>query len=111
MKVFTVCIDFTKVPSSKVTFVGEETVFQCRHPTADSIAWSVNESSVTQNPSPDIIPGFITDDDGNLVNTLTIIARLVYNGTVVECVALFLDGSPAETSPAAVLQGTGVVVY
>ena len=86
-------------------FVGEEAVFRCRHPTADIIGWRVNGSSVGQNHPTDITPGTTRDDDGNLVNTLTIIARPEYNGTEVQCVALFRDGSPTVTSPPSVLQG------
>ena len=96
---------FIEVPTSQVVFIGEETVFRCRHPTADVIVWRVNGSSVGQNPSPDISPGTIGDYDGSLVNTLTIVARPEYNGTEVVCVALFIDGSPFETSPLSVLQG------
>ena len=43
------------------------------------------------------------NESGNIVHTLTIPAEPQYNGTVVECVAFFFDGSPTEISPAATL--------
>jgi hypothetical protein len=60
----------------------------------------VNGSSVGQ--FPDIRPGFV-NESGNIVYTLTIPAEPQYNGTVVECVAVFLDGSPIEVTPAATI--------
>ena len=56
-----------------------------------------------QNPPTDITPGTIRDDNDNLVNTLTIIARPEYNGTEVECVAVFSGGSPTEVTPSVIL--------
>ena len=98
-------VDFAEYPSNITLPFGSEiqAVFRCRHSTADTIGWIVNGSSVGQNPSPDIIPSTITDDDGTLVHTLTIIARPEYNGTEVECVAVFFDGSPKEDTPSVTL--------
>ena len=110
MKVFTVFVGFTEVPTSQMVFVGVEAEFRCRHPTADVIAWRVNGTSLGQNPPPDILPDTDRVGDGSLVNTLTIIARLRYNGTEVECLAVFLEESPTETSPTALLQGTCIVI-
>ena len=39
----------------------------------------------------------------NTVYTPTIPAEPQYNGTVVECVVVFFDGSPSEVTPAATL--------
>ena len=79
-------------------FVGEEAVFQCKHPTTD---WRVNGTLLGHPPPPDIILG---TEDGTLVETLTVIAYPQYNGTVVECEAVFRS-APPELSPAVVLQG------
>ena len=84
--------------------IGAEAVFRCQHPTASIILWRVNGSLVGWNSPPDITPG-ITCDNGNLVDTLTITARLEYNGTVVVCVAVFYDGSPDEQTEPALLFG------
>ena len=51
---------------------------------------------------PDIRHGSISED-GNIVHTLTIPAEPQYNETVVECVAVYLDGSPTEVSPPATI--------
>ena len=80
-----------------------EAVFRCHHLIADTIVWRVNGTSVKQNPSPDITPGTTRDDDGTLVDTLTIIARPEYNGTEVQCVAVFLGGSQTEATPSVIL--------
>ena len=53
------------------------------------------------------------DSAGNEVEVLTISALAVveYNGTVVVCEARFLDGSPPEVSSPAVLRGICVYMY
>ena len=51
---------------------------------------------------PDIRSGSVIEND-NIVYTLTIPAELQYNGTEVECVAFFINGSPTEESPPATL--------
>ena len=93
-------VDFTEYPLNITLLIGSEreVVFRCRHPNANLIGWIVNGSSLGQNPPPDITPGTTRDDDGALVNTLTIIARPEYNETVVECQAFF-DGSTEMTPP------------
>ena len=72
---------------------GVEAVFMCRHPTADYVVWRVNNVSVGRTSNQTSIP--VSQGTG----TLTILALPEYNGTVVECVALFIDGSPPEISP------------
>ena len=96
---------FSIIPSSQVVSVGEEAVFKCRYPTADSIHWIVNGSLVGFNHPPDILPGIVQTDSGTLVNTLTIVGHPEYNGTVVVCEAFFREGSRSELSPEALLQG------
>ena len=85
--------------------VGAEAEFRCRHPTADIIGWSVNGSLVGRNLPREITPSTTRDIDGRLVNTLTITAQPEYNGTEVVCVALFVDGSPAEQTEPVTLLG------
>ena len=87
--------------------VGSEAVFRCTHSTADSIRWRIDGTFVGRSPPPDITPDVIIEG-GTLVDTLTIVARLDYNGTTIVCVAQFDDGSPDETSqPPAVLRVQG----
>jgi hypothetical protein len=85
--------------------IGAEAVFICRHQTADNIRWRVNGSLVGRSPPPDIIPSTIHDDNGNLVDTLTIIARPEFNVTEVVCVARFDDDRPEELSQPVTLIG------
>ena len=100
---------FNEVPVSQEVPVGTEAVFRCQHSTAHYIGWRVNGSFVGRNSPPDITPGTTRDEDGNLVDTLTIVARLEYNGTIVVCVAQFDDGTPDETSePPAILLIQGI---
>ena len=81
---------------------GAEAVFRCRHPTADIIRWKVNGTLVSErNPPPDIMES----TSSRVVDTLTITARLEYNGTEVVCVARFDDGSQEEQTLPAVLGG------
>ncbi len=85
--------------------VGIEAVFTCQHATASSILWRVNGSFVTRNSPIDITPGIVRNENGTMMDTLTIIAQEQYNGTVVVCVAQFDDGRPNEESIPATLTG------
>ena len=84
---------------------GTQAVFRCSHQTADIISWRVNGTSLSQT-SVDI-PGITAEithqENNNVLNTLTILGPPEYNGTVVECVAIFFDGSPIESTSAAIL--------
>lgn len=63
----------------------------------------INEFSRRDFPE-DIVIGSTNDRNGTLVYTLTIPARLKYNGTEVVCVAIFFGGSPPQTqTPPAIL--------
>ena len=96
---------FDEAPISVEVPVGSEAVFRCRHSTADIIRWRVNETLLGNNRPTDI-----TSESDSLVYTLTIEARLDYNGTTIVCVARFDDGSPDETSqPPAVLRVQGEI--
>ena len=90
---------------------GEEAVFRCQHPSARFIDWRVNGSTGGQNLSPDITYTS-THRSGTTESTLSIIAHLNYNGTVVECVAFLGTNGSFELSPAVILQGNNcIVVY
>ena len=83
-------------------------VHRCCHTSQEAIiGWRVNGSS--PRLFPDITSGSIIEN-GTLVYTLTIPARSEYNGTEVQCVAAFFDGSPTElTPPATVTFSAGVL--
>ena len=103
---FIVRTAFNEVPVSEEVSIGAEAVFRCQHPSADTIRWRVNSTLIGRNSPPDVIRGTILDEDNTLVDTLTIVVRVRYNGTVVECVARFDDGTPEEQTEPAVLLGT-----
>ena len=77
--------------------------FYCRHQTTNLINWRVNHTLLSLVPPSDVTPSMRRDEDGAIVNTLTISASLEYNRTAVECEAVFRDGSQPEVSTAAVL--------
>ena len=70
---------------------GVEVEFRCQHSDANFIGWSVNNQSIECIP----LPG-VSQDHGHL----TILALPEYNATVIECVALYLNGSLELTPPA-----------
>ena len=101
--------DFAETPSSVVVELGTllPALLRYRHTLSEAIiGWLVNGSSVGQ--FPDIRSGFI-NESGNIVSTLIIPAELQYNGTVVECLALYLDGTPSERAPVYVATITSLV--
>ena len=89
-------VEFIEYPSNITLPFGTVAVFRCRHSTANGIIWMVNELSEYDFPE-DIVPDSIIDHNGTRVFTLTIPARLQYNGTEVVCVAIFLDGPVPRT--------------
>ena len=96
---------FNVTPVSQEVAIGAGAEFRCHHPTADTIRWRVNGSLVGRSSFPDITPSTTREVNGNLVDTLTIIARPEYNGTEVVCVARFDDESPDEQTEPATLLG------
>lgn len=96
--------DFTEAPMTLNVTPGTEAVFRCRHSAADSLGWRVNSSSIERNPLAGVSEGS---------GTLTILALPEYNGTVVECVALFFNGSlPTLSQPAyLIVQGRVVLLW
>ena len=77
--------------------------FYCRHQITNLIDWRVNHTLLSLVPPSDVTPSMRRDEDGAIVNTLTISAHLEYNGSAVECEAVFRDGSQSEVSASALL--------
>ena len=96
--------EFAEVPSNVTVELGTPPPsLRCRHSSPEAIIiWSVNGSSLGLFPHISSSSGSI-NENGNLVYTLTIPAEPQYNGTVVECLAIFIDGSPTERTPAATI--------
>ena len=88
----------------------QNALFRCRHERQDAtINWLINGTPSARYS--DVSVGFIRESDGTFVDTLTIPAIPVYNGTEVVCLATFTDGSPSERTPPAVMTVTGLLMY
>ena len=101
-------VDFEISPSPLTVAVEQRTVtFQCQHPQAVAIGWRVNGISLNMANLPNISTATLND-----VTILSIATILVYNGTTVECVATFIDGSsPQFTAPIVLLiQGITIII-
>ena len=94
---------FTEIPRTLNVTAGIQAMFRCQHSDADTLAWRVNNRSIRQSP----LRGLSQSQDRS---TLTIIALPEYNGTLVECLALYFDGSPPDSAPPAYLIVEGRVV-
>ena len=79
----------------------DQAMFRCRHQLVEAIIdWRVNGSSYRE--FSDITSNSISRN-GTTMYTLTIPARLKYNRAEIVCVAAFIDGSPTQQTPAAIL--------
>ena len=92
------------VPESRTVNVSDIAVFRCRHPHADNIEWRVDGTPVSVHAPPEINPGFIRDQNGNLIDTLRITAIPGYNNSEVVCVAKI--GTQSVPTFPAILRGT-----
>ena len=88
----------------------DEAVFRCRHLSSEAIiGWRVNGSPPGHGKYSYITPKPITEN-GTLVYTLPIPARIEYNETEVVCVAVFLIDRQAElTPPVTLIVRTGLL--
>ena len=104
------CIELLDYPSNITLLIGSEreAVFRCQHQSADTIGWRVNGSPTRL--FPDIRASAIAEN-GAIVYTLSIPARSEYDGTEVECVALFTDGSLTEIPPPVILTITAGLLH
>ena len=109
----TVTSGFDLVPSPLTVAVEQGiATFQCQHSVAAAVGWRVNGMSLYtanfQNISINSAPG----PNGITSHTLSIGTLLEYNGTTIECVATFFDGSSPVFTPSVLLliQGT-IIMY
>ena len=100
------------IPSTLTVAVEQGTAtFQCQHPLVVVIAWRVNGILVNMAALPNVSVTSVATPNG--VTTILSIGNLLdNNGTTVECVATFIDGSsPQFTPPVALLiQGIQTVI-
>ena len=73
-----------QAPKDTTVFVNQKAKFTCETNGADYTNWRLNRTSGSDLSSGVVGDTNITGD--NSVSTLTILARAVYNGTIVECV-------------------------
>ena len=96
--------NFVITPSPLTVAVEQGTAtFQCQHPLAIAVGWRVNgillNVATFQN---------ISSATPNDVTILSIGTLLVYNGTTVECIATFIDGSSPQFAPTVLLFIQGI---
>ena len=92
--------NFVIAPSPLTVAVEQGTAtFQCQHSLADVIGWRVNGMPLNVVNLPNVSTATPND-----VTILSFSTLLVYNGTIIECIATFIDGSPPQfTTPVAFL--------
>ena len=76
--------------------------FLCKHSTADSIGWRINGTSLGSFHPKNVSTKGDTSHIG-LSHVLSIGAVSAYNGTLVECVAIFFYGSAPKVTPTVTL--------
>ena len=96
-------LDFEIIPSPLNKTVEQGVaVFHCQHRSSDDISWRVNGSTI--NP---LNYTKLPLSGGGFSSSLSIEARIDFNRTMVECVAIFFQGSfPFQfTVPVTLIQG------
>ena len=100
-------VAFTISPSSQVVGVGRMAEFRCQNLNGHNIFWRVNETRVTLNKPhpdhPDITISTTRDENGHVVNLLSIDAQSKYNDTTIVCIAVSISGSSSNTPPVKLL--------
>ena len=95
--------EFAEYPVNITLPTGSETnaVFRCQHQSLEAIIdWRVN--GLPRRRFPNITISAISEN-GIIVDLMVIPARVEYNGTEVECVAIFMNGSQPKVTPPATL--------
>ena len=83
---------------------GEQATFRCQHIVADIVYWRFDGNTVGSNP-PSGVSRSTSEEGDSTVLVLIVYGFHEYNGSVVECVAAFFNGS-SEVSDPAYLTGT-----
>ena len=102
-------LEFAEFPLAATVSENQHALFRCRHVRQDVfINWLLDGVRVPSTQYSDVVVGSIRESNGTYVDTLTIPAIPVYNGSEVVCLATFFDGSPAEKTPPVTLTITGL---
>ena len=93
-------VTFGITPSSLIVAVEQGTAtFQCQHPLAVAIGWRVNGILLNVAALPNVSTASFGTPNG-ITTILSIGSLLENNGTIVECIAAFFDGSsPVLSTP------------
>ena len=91
----TCAVEFEETPVSLTVTIGAESRFRCRHPSADAIAWRINNTylNVLQDGLHNLLYGL---DSGQ---TLSVTADPQLNMSSIQCVAVFIGGPVISVSP------------
>ena len=95
-----------EVAPSPLTVAVEQGIasFQCQHSLADVIGWRVNGKPLNVVNLGNISSSTVTVYTVDGATMLSIGTHLEYNGTIIDCVAIFFNGSPPQFSvPVALL--------
>ena len=84
----------------------EVATFECQHLSCDAITWRVNGKLLNRINLPDI-----TISSNGTIRLLSIGILPEYNGTTVECVAVFFDGTPPLQTLPVTLLIQGIAIY
>ena len=89
--------------------VGVQATFWCRHATANTIGWSVNNISSLSELTMMNINSVTEPSNSSIQSTLTLDALSECNGSVVKCLALF-QAAPPEVAPSVVMLIQGELI-
>ena len=97
---------FVAVPTDQTVLQDETAVFLCQHSSADAVGFRLNDERITNLTNIGI--NSMQLDDGGVLHVLSIVANPKYNLSDINCVALFFDGSPVQSTSAAQLTIQGL---
>ena len=92
-------LEFTITPTSQTVAIGEQATFRCQHTVAHIVYWRFDGNTVGSHP-PSGISRSTSEERDSTVLILMVSGNHEYNGSMIECVAAFLNGSSEETNPA-----------
>ena len=109
----TITAGFDLVPSPLTVAVEQGVAtFQCQHSLASAIGWRLNGILLNTENFQNISTASTLGPNGVSTHILLIGTLLEYNGTTIECVATYFDGSlPMFTPPALLLIQGMIIMY
>lgn len=103
--------EIIRPPQDTAVFLDQPAMFICETIGGDFTGWRVNGSSIS-DLLPEIVDDLKTGPGGVHNYELNITARVVYNGTTVQCVTGKIEGVPVESENVTLkIQGIQTVLY